>query len=42
MNCPICGKEMIWYEDTLLCPTCDWKVIWVLYDDHKAKKEMNK
>ncbi len=30
MKCPICGKTMIWYMDTLLCPKCDAWNIWEL------------
>lgn len=22
-KCPICGKYMVWYQNTLLCPDCD-------------------
>jgi len=37
--CPICGKQMIWFVDTLLCPDCDRKQLFELkYDDMKRKE----
>ena len=23
LKCPLCGRYMIWYKDTLLCTKCD-------------------
>lgn len=37
MNCPICGKNMVEYMDTLLCPSCDWFVIWDLKLDKTCR-----
>ena len=38
MNCPICGRKMLSYEDTFLCPTCDWEVIYDLKWEHEYKR----
>lgn len=37
-KCPICSHKMIWYVDTLLCPLCDWKEIYILRYDRDVKK----
>ena len=39
--CGICGKRMVWYVDTLLCPKCDWEVIYMLRFEHDYRKEIN-
>lgn len=41
MKCPICGKQMIWFVETLLCPVCDNKQLFELkYDDMKRKEKI--
>ena len=42
MNCPICGKALLMYMDTPLCPVCDWEVIWDLKYDRDYRKRYEK
>jgi len=42
MNCAACGREMLWYVDTLLCSICDREVIEELSYDYNEKKGRNK
>lgn len=36
--CPICGRPMLWFVDTLLCPVCDKTQLAILkYDDMVRK-----
>ncbi len=30
MKCPICHRQMQWVMNTLLCPICDWDIIFEL------------
>jgi uncharacterized Zn finger protein (UPF0148 family) len=40
VKCPICGKPMVWFVDTLLCPVCDNEQLYILkYDDMKRKEK---
>lgn len=40
LKCCFCGREMLWYVDTLLCPVCDWMVIYDLrWDYDKIRKK---
>ena len=37
-KCPFCGKRMIWFMQTLLCPDCDWEQIWELKWDYDVQR----
>lgn len=41
-KCPICGKRMIWFVETLLCPVCDNKQLFELKYDYDMQKENKK
>ncbi|GAH47549.1 unnamed protein product, partial [marine sediment metagenome] len=38
MKCPICGKQMQWFVETLLCPVCDHEQLWELKYDHQVRR----
>lgn len=39
MNCSVCGRKMVIFEDTLLCPTCDWYQLWYMAQVSNLKKD---
>jgi len=36
--CPICGKQMIWFVETLLCSVCDNEQLFILKYDYMYRK----
>jgi len=38
-NCPLCGREMIWFGSTLFCIKCDWVVIRELAQDKNDRRQ---
>lgn len=41
-KCPRCGKELIWYLDTLVCVVCDRLVLedlWYQYQVRRGRYE---
>lgn len=44
LKCPKCGRDMVCYMDTCLCPIDDWEQLWYLaaytkYDIENIKGE---
>lgn len=37
-KCSVCGRTMIWFVQTLLCPKCDWEQIWELVYDYDVQR----
>ena len=38
LKCALCGKQMLNYVDTWLCPDCNWEQIYELYMNYRIKK----
>lgn len=37
-RCPLCKRQMVWFEDTLLCTKCDAEVLRELAQDREDRK----